>query len=133
MIQLIVNKTLIFNCLYSKKILNAPDKILLIGAVGSDKTGQLLVDTVESEGVKLLAQKIKGENVTTGRCACLLTKGGSQRTMITDLGAALKFCHETWLEEKVNLEWVEKAKFVYISVIFITCECIILCNKGIIE
>lgn len=99
--------------------MNFPDKIALIGAVGSDKMGQLLVDTVEKEGVKLLAQKIKGETVTSGRCACLLTRGGSHRTMITDLGAALKFCHETWLEDKRNLEWAEKANFVYVTVSFI--------------
>ncbi|CAL8141627.1 unnamed protein product [Orchesella dallaii] len=101
-------------------ILGYPKNVItLLGAVGSDETGKNLIELLENEGINTkMVQKV--DNWPTGRCACLLTDGGSARTMVTDLGAATKFSHEEFMKKNVKgLEWMEKIKYVYVTGYFL--------------
>lgn len=84
------------------------------GAVGKDKTAQILEDKAREAGVKPVYQKV---DKPTGRCAVLIT--GQDRSLVTKLDAANHFT-VSHLENSANWEVVTDAQTVYSAGFFLT-------------
>lgn len=91
-------------------LLKLPQAVTFFGCVGSDKDGNKLEEVAEEGGVKVVYQRHQKE--TTGTCAALLT--GHDRSLVTSLGAAIKFSHE-FLSDPKNWKVVEKAEVIYVG------------------
>ena len=87
-----------------------PNRPRLIPVLGSYKAVHIQVQTLISAGVRVMYQRHPTER--TGSCAALIT--GHDRSLVTSLGAALKFSHKFMLQEE-NWKIVEKAEVIYIG------------------
>jgi len=94
--------------------LGQPKSTVFVGAVGLDKESNRLTKLLEEEGIVLECQKVK--DISTGRCAVLINN--TTRTLVTQLGASLKFNFETFKAQN-SIRFLENATVVYISVRFL--------------
>jgi adenosine kinase len=95
-------------------ILGKPFATSYFGAVGKDKSAQILEEKAQEVGVKPVYQKVAHP---TGRCAVLIT--GNDRSLVTKLDAANHFT-VSHLENSVNWEVVTAAQTVYSAGFFLT-------------
>jgi len=91
-------------------LLRLPNATSFLGCVGDDRDGERLEQVALDEGVRVMYQRHPTER--TGSCAALIT--GHDRSLVTSLGAALKFSHKFMLQEE-NWKIVEKAEVIYIG------------------
>lgn len=91
-------------------LLRRPKATSFLGCVGDDKDGERLEEVATEEGVHVMYQRHPTER--TGSCAALIT--GHDRSLVTSLGAALKFTHK-FLTKPENWSVIEKAEVIYIG------------------
>lgn len=91
-------------------LLRRPKATSFLGCVGDDKDGQKLEQVATEEGVEVMYQRHPTER--TGSCAALIT--GHDRSLVTMLGAALKFSQKFALKPE-NWFVIEKAEVIYIG------------------
>jgi len=91
-------------------LLRRPNAASFLGCVGDDKDGERLERVATEEGVRVMYQRHPTER--TGSCAALIT--GHDRSLVTNLGAALKFSHK-FLTQEENWKIAEKAEVIYIG------------------
>lgn len=86
--------------------------LLFFGAIGSDQNGRVVKEILKRSGVNSHLQELK---TRTGTCVCLYN--GSDRSLIANIGAALK-CEKAHIEAYIeNLE--NDPDFYYIEGFFI--------------
>jgi len=90
-------------------LLQKPFATTFFGCVGKDKNATILREKNAGVGVKSMFQV--DEATPTGTCAAVITN--QDRSLITELGAALKFSH-TFLQKPENWEYVKKASVYYV-------------------
>ncbi|TNV81340.1 hypothetical protein FGO68_gene11032 [Halteria grandinella] len=89
-----------------------PQKCKFIGSVGKDSQAESLEKILENEGVVSLMSKAEG---STGQCAAIVYE--KERSLVADLGAALKFP----TEHVENVEQhIEEATILYATAFFLT-------------
>jgi len=91
-------------------LLRRPKATSFLGCVGNDKDGEKLQQVALEEGVNVMYQRHPSER--TGSCAALIT--GHDRSLVTNLGAALKFTHK-FLTQPENWKVVQQAEVIYIG------------------
>lgn len=91
-------------------LLRKPKATSFLGCVGDDNDGQRLDDVASNEGVRVMYQRHPTER--TGSCGALIT--GHDRSLVTSLGAALKFSHK-FLQQEENWKIAEMAEVIYIG------------------
>ncbi|EEB11607.1 adenosine kinase, putative [Pediculus humanus corporis] len=99
-------------------ILKTPHTCVFMGSVGTDKYSEMLKETAENDGVKVIYQYQK--KIPTGTCAAIITTHeGNKRSLCANLAAAEKFTIQHILKPE-NFKIVEKVEMYYISGFFIT-------------
>jgi len=96
-------------------VLQTPNAATFMGGVGTDKFSETLENSASDDGVNVRYQKMTEHS--TGTCAVLITD--HNRSLCAYLGAANHFSKDH-LDKPENTEFMEKAKFYYISGFFLT-------------
>ncbi|KAL4238197.1 hypothetical protein ACF0H5_002909 [Mactra antiquata] len=111
-------------------LLGRPKATTFFGSVGNDRFAEILRTTAENVGVNVRYQVVDGMN--TGRCGAVIT--GEDRSLVTELGAAEKFCAK-YLDDADNWSLVEKAKYFYIGGFFlpVSMEAVLKLLKHAVE
>ncbi|KAK3790336.1 hypothetical protein RRG08_062569 [Elysia crispata] len=86
-----------------------------LGGVGDDMFKKILEEAANGVGVNVHYQVYPGDH--TGVCAAIIT--GEDRSLITELGAASKFC-VTFLHQPEVWKLVEEAQFYYLGGFLLT-------------
>nr|VZI37634.1 unnamed protein product [Spirometra erinaceieuropaei] len=79
-----------------------------LGCVGDDKSGEILLQNMEAAGVQTVYEV--SDTLPTG--VCLVLVSGSNRSLVTSLGAAAVFSSD-FLREKPAWDMVEQASMYY--------------------
>lgn len=87
------------------------------GSIGADEYSKTLIEKAEDLGVNMKCQ-VNAEH-PTGTCAVLLTEGGKNRSLVTNLAAANEF-KKTHFDDKAIWSIVEAADYFYIGGFFLT-------------
>ena len=91
-------------------MLNKPNRMTFMGAIGDDDFGRLMANNSKEAGLN--AVYMIDKDTPTGTCACLISHNNTCRSLVAYLGASQKF-QVSHLEQ--NKQYVEKAKFFYVS------------------
>ncbi len=105
-------------------IANLGGKTIFCGKVGIDKHGMIIEQTMNDDNIKPVL--VQG-NVQTGTCISLVTPD-NERTMITDLGAAI-----TFKEKELILDDVKRSKLVYVTGYFLEDEVLRTISLRVLE
>ncbi|KAJ7333616.1 hypothetical protein OS493_017159 [Desmophyllum pertusum] len=87
-----------------------------IGCIGKDDFGKILAEKATEAGVNV--NYLIDDKEPTGTCAVCIT--GKHRSLVANLAAANCYSKKDHLDKPENWEFVEKAKFIYISGFFLT-------------
>lgn len=98
-------------------ILGKPQTTIFMGCIGKDNYGKVLEDKATEAGVNVKYQY--DDTKPTGTCSVVITKGGTNRSLCANLGAANCFT-KAHLEKPEHLSLVHNAEFFYISGFFLT-------------
>lgn len=90
---------------------------VFVGCVGRDANGARLREVAQADGLQV--EYLEDETAPTGTCACLISDGGRQRSLVANLGAANKYQLEHVLSPSMQAI-LANAKIVYISGYFLT-------------
>ncbi|KAI1286038.1 Adenosine kinase [Halotydeus destructor] len=91
-------------------MLGKPNVCTFTGCVGDDAFGEILTKKARDDGVNVMYMISNEEK--TGTCACCITKGGANRSLVAYLGASSNFKKSHLLE---IWNYVEQAQFYYAS------------------
>ncbi|XP_005096570.1 adenosine kinase 2-like [Aplysia californica] len=91
-------------------LLQVPGATTFMGGVGNDRFRHILEENARCVGVNVCYQVYPDDK--TGVCAAIIT--GEDRSLITELGAAERFCLD-FLQKQENWALVEKARYFYIG------------------
>ncbi|KAG5678681.1 hypothetical protein PVAND_008332 [Polypedilum vanderplanki] len=86
--------------------------LLFFGAIGNDQNGKVVREILKRSGVNSCLQEL---NTRTGTCVCLYQ--GSDRSLIANIGAALK-CEKSHIEANIS-KFETDVEYYYIEGFFI--------------
>jgi len=96
---------------------NAATVFGYMGCIGQDADGDKLAEKAKEAGLRFEPQV--NTEVSTGRCACLITGDGAHRSLVADLGAANTF-KPTHFDADNVWSMVTAADYFYIGGFFLT-------------
>lgn len=88
-----------------------------MGCIGKDADGDKLAEKAKEAGIRFEPQV--NTEVSTGRCACLITGDGAHRSLVADLGAANTF-KPTHFDADGVWSIITAADYFYIGGFFLT-------------
>lgn len=94
-----------------------PHSTVFVGCVGQNENASRLREVATADGLQV--EYLEDGTAPTGTCACLLTEGGKNRSLVANLGAAnnYKIAH---VQSEGMIGILERAKIIYISGFFLT-------------